>query len=253
MISFQGTQPTLIGSLRPHGWIIGHRGLPAQAPENTLASFGLAVEAKADMIEFDVTSTREGIPVVIHDATLSRTTNGTGSVRRHGLASLRNLDAGSWFHDRFRGEFVPTLVEVMQAFGRKVACNIEIKAESFSLRRPEIVEHVLSLIEEFGVTEHTVVSSFSSSLVRLVKQWAPAQSVAWLHSGALRDPRPMLERLHADALHINVESVSENLIRHMESICRPLRVYTVNQAAKAHALFAEGVQAVFTDDVRRLK
>jgi len=91
--------------------IIGHRGFRARYPENTMAAFAGAVDAGADMIEFDVQLSSDGIPVVIHDRTLDRTTNGSGPVTSHTLSQLKKLDAGSWFQSRFRAQTIPTLEE----------------------------------------------------------------------------------------------------------------------------------------------
>ena len=89
--------------------LIGHRGYPARYPENTLASFEGAMQAGCDMIELDVTLTKDRKVVVIHDDTLDRTTTGKGPVRGHALAEIKRLDAGSWFDARFAAERVPEL------------------------------------------------------------------------------------------------------------------------------------------------
>src|SRR5690606_7962488 len=89
--------------------LIGHRGAPAIAPENTLAGFRAAAEAGAAAVEFDVRLSADGIPMVIHDATLDRTTNARGAVGTSTAAELGAVDAGAWFAPRFTGEGVPTL------------------------------------------------------------------------------------------------------------------------------------------------
>jgi glycerophosphoryl diester phosphodiesterase len=97
--------------------VIAHRGCCLEAPENTLASIGRAAALRCDAIEFDVHVTSDGHPVVIHDATVDRTTNGTGPVVGMTLAEIRTLDAGSWFADSFSDERVPTLEEALEAAG----------------------------------------------------------------------------------------------------------------------------------------
>src|SRR6056297_841327 len=97
-------------------FIWAHRGASAVAPENTLAAFTAALQAGADGIELDVHLTRDGVPVVMHDETVDRTTNGSGRIRDLSHAEIDDLDAGSWFGPRWRGEKIPTLEKVLVAF-----------------------------------------------------------------------------------------------------------------------------------------
>ncbi|MGC2313902.1 MAG: glycerophosphodiester phosphodiesterase family protein, partial [Candidatus Acidiferrales bacterium] len=99
-------------------WVIGHRGAPAYAPENTMASFRRAVELGATFIETDLRLSHDAQFVAMHDATLDRTSNGRGLVRDFTLAQLRELDAGSWYGPKFAGEKIPTLEEIL-AFARE--------------------------------------------------------------------------------------------------------------------------------------
>lgn len=93
--------------------LIAHRGASAIAPENTLAAFQLAVKQGAAGIEFDLQLTRDRVPVVIHDPTLNRTTDGQGKISDYTLAELKQLDAGKWFDVKFSGEKIPTFPEVL--------------------------------------------------------------------------------------------------------------------------------------------
>ena len=111
--------------------LIGHRGYPARYPENTMASFRGAMEAGCDMIELDVTITKDRRIVVIHDDTLDRTTAGKGPVRERSFEEIRKLDAGGWFDPRFSAERVPELSEVLELTAGRCLLNIEIKASAF--------------------------------------------------------------------------------------------------------------------------
>ena len=118
--------------------LIAHRGASALAPENTMAAFRLAVEAGADLVELDVRLSADGHPVVIHDAYLSRTTDGLGPVARTPLAALQRLDAGSWFAPRFAGERIPTLDEVLrwaQSCTPPIPLMVELKGGRRALKR----------------------------------------------------------------------------------------------------------------------
>jgi glycerophosphoryl diester phosphodiesterase len=107
--------------------VIAHRGASAYAPENTLAAFQLAAEQGADAIELDVDLTRDGHVVVMHDATIERTTNGHGRVHDLALDEIRQADAGVWKGVAFKGERVPLLQEVFEAVGQQLLINVEIK------------------------------------------------------------------------------------------------------------------------------
>ena len=110
--------------------VIAHRGASAEAPENTLPAFQLAAEQGADWFELDCQLSADDEVVVIHDATLERTTDGTGRVADHTLAELRALDAGSWFDPRFAGTPIPTLAEALELTpGRhRIGAYVEIKS-----------------------------------------------------------------------------------------------------------------------------
>src|SRR5579859_6338194 len=98
--------------------IIGHRGAAGLAPENTLAAIRAAAAAGARWVELDVQLTRDGVPVLLHDSTLERTTDGEGKVGDADLDALRRVDAGSWFAPRFLGQRVPTLAEAVAELGQ---------------------------------------------------------------------------------------------------------------------------------------
>ena len=117
-------------------WVVAHRGYSGLYPENTASAFEAAIGAGADMIELDVCLTKDRIPVVIHDQTLERTTDGHGLVSEFTLSELKKLDAGSWFSPKFKGESIPTLEEILLQIRGKISVNIEIKPESYESAGP---------------------------------------------------------------------------------------------------------------------
>ena len=106
--------------------IIGHRGNPEEAPENTLASIDAAFAVGCDLVEIDVRLSRDGVAVIVHDDTVDRTTNGKGNVADLTLAELKALDAGSWKAERFAGERIPTLAEALGAARGKGAFLLDV-------------------------------------------------------------------------------------------------------------------------------
>jgi glycerophosphoryl diester phosphodiesterase len=185
--------------------VIAHRGASAYAPENTLAAFRLAREMDADWFELDCTLAAGGEPVVIHDATLDRTTDGAGRVAETPLGTIRALDAGSWFDPRFAGERVPTLAEALAAADDAIGVYVEIKAfpgddevvaalrealaarggvpaESAAIREAlaasptrnaELADAVVAAIRAAGTGARVVVQSFSPTICARVALEAP--------------------------------------------------------------------------------
>jgi glycerophosphoryl diester phosphodiesterase len=115
----------------PARLVIAHRGHKVAAPEQTLAAYRLAIDLGATMIEADLRFTRDGVPVMLHDRLLDRTTSGRGPVAAMDWAEVANLDAGSWFDERFRAERVPRLDDLFAlAVARGTALCIEAKGEA---------------------------------------------------------------------------------------------------------------------------
>ena len=147
---------------------IGHRGAAGEAPENTLAAFELALRQGADGIEFDVHLSSDGVPVVLHDASLERTTSGSGPVSLMPVAVLKRLDAGSWFNrrypkratHRYAGLKIPTLAEVLHWVGKR-NCLTFLEIKQSKKRYPRIEEKVLEEIFRARVAHLTTVISFS--------------------------------------------------------------------------------------------
>src|SRR5437588_12180787 len=136
----------------------GHRGNADEFPENTLASFGSAVEVGVDVIECDVHRSEDGGLPVIHDHLLDRTTNGSGLVRDQTMAELKRLDAGSWKEPHFAGERIPSIDEVLDLARGKVGVAIEIK--NLPLPYTGIEDAVVSAIKKAAMVADVVVISF---------------------------------------------------------------------------------------------
>lgn len=139
--------------------IIAHKGASGYAPENTLAAFELAVEEGADMIEIDVHLTADNEVIVFHDEELGRTTNGTGKVHEHTLAQIKELDAGSWFSDKYIGEKVPTLRETIDSIHGKLHCLIDIKSKGHEFYEG-FAERIVDIIDEKGAKDWCIIQSY---------------------------------------------------------------------------------------------
>jgi glycerophosphoryl diester phosphodiesterase len=146
---------------------VAHRGYSWVAPENTLPALAAAVPAGATFVEFDVRTSADGVPVVIHDRTVDRTTSGTGAVDELTLAELRSLDAGSWFSPAYAGVRVPLLTEVLDVLDAPLL--LEIKRPATLAQ----VEVILGLVTARGLTARTIVQSFDPAVLMLVREAAP--------------------------------------------------------------------------------
>jgi glycerophosphoryl diester phosphodiesterase len=148
-----------VTTTRPPGpLIVAHRGAVKVAPEHTIPAYEAAVAAGVDAIWLDVQESADAQLVVIHDATLERTTNGRGRVRERTVRELKRLDAGRWFGRRFRGQRIQTLSEVLERFRDRVGLVVALRGGS--LLYPGIEERALGLLHLYGAADRTLVASY---------------------------------------------------------------------------------------------
>lgn len=190
---------------RPTPLIIGHRGCPAKRPENTMASFEQALLDGADMIEFDVQLSADGLPMVIHDPDLSLTTSGTGQIWQCRGDEVCSLDAGCWYDKKFKGECVPRLADVLETFGQRVLMNIELKPDC--LCRPEpgptAVALVVEMVRAAGLMDRVLISSFSYDALRIVRAMDSGANLAVLSYGPENGADPVLLCRAVGAISLN--------------------------------------------------
>jgi glycerophosphoryl diester phosphodiesterase len=200
----------------------GHRGNPAEHPENTLASFASAIELGVDMIECDVHMSSDGELVVIHDHTLERTTTGTGLVFQRTAAELRQLDAGN-------GERLPFMREVAELARDRVGLCIEIKQIPF--RYPGLEEKLVGLLRDLGMVDQTAVISFHHAAVRALKALEPGLSVGILEGARPIDPAGMMREAHADIYAPHYGAMDPELVAELHEAGGLIGVWTVDDEA----------------------
>ncbi|WP_276353114.1 glycerophosphodiester phosphodiesterase [Cohnella caldifontis] len=157
--------------------VIAHRGASAEAPENTLAAFRLALEQGCDAIELDIHVSADGELVVCHDETLERTTDGTGRIAEMTAAELKRFDAGAWFGAKYRGERLPLLQEVLELVPPRIGINVEIK----SFDHPGVERLLVDLLERTGRTGSVFLSSFDHDCMVRCKRLSPSLRVGLLY------------------------------------------------------------------------
>jgi len=231
--------------------IIGHRGYRAEYPENTLASFTAAMAAGAGMIELDVTLSRDRNVVVIHDDTLNRTTSGSGPVHQATLQALKQLDAGSWFDSRFKGESLPTLEEVLILAGGKILVNVEIKSSAWEAGFPEdaVERQVVDLIIRHDLLNSTLVSSFHAGFLENIGKLPVHPEIAFITDRKTpQNTLDICQRLGVFSWHPHYKSLEKRHIEKAHSRGILVFPYTVNGVEEMLMLVNMGVDGMITDD-----
>lgn len=230
--------------------ILAHRGASAYAPENTLSAFRLAMDQGADGVELDVTLSADGVPVIIHDDSLNRTTSGQGPVSQHSLAKLKALDAGysSHFGARFSGERIPTLEEAFASLPAPAIINVELKRDRSAGK--ELARRVVALIHQHALADRVLISSFQFSSLRQVKALDAALPVGLLYDSALAGPRLarcLAGSLAHEAHHPSFDRLNQAGIAWYHAQGWRVNTWTVNDEADLKRLAAAGVDGLITN------
>jgi len=178
--------------------VFGHRGAMGYAPENTFASFELALAQGADVIELDVHLTADDEVVVIHDHRLERTTDGWGNVRDQTLAEVKRFDAGVNAGPNYAGQQIPSLDEVLAWARTRCVLDIEIKGGPWPY--PGIHERVVSLVQRYAMTDRVMIISFDHPTASRVKSLAPDIACGVLYNCRPIDPVRQAQDAGADAI-----------------------------------------------------
>ncbi|KSU85675.1 glycerophosphoryl diester phosphodiesterase [Fictibacillus enclensis] len=226
--------------------IYGHRGASKVCPENTMAAYIKALELGAEGLEIDVHLTKDGIPVVIHDETVKRTTNGKGYVKNISLSEIKLLDAGSWFSPEFQNERIPTLEEFLQWIRTTpLLLNIELKNNKVYYK--DLEQKVYNLVNAYGMKERTIYSSFNHYSLVLLRNMDPSIDIAPLYTSNLYEPWNYAKRLGAWSVHPPFKSLHPPILEGLRQHNVSVRPYTVNQEKWLYYFFQYEVDAVITD------
>ncbi|WP_429350598.1 glycerophosphodiester phosphodiesterase [Paenibacillus sp. 4624] len=216
---------------------VAHRGFSSIAPENTMAAFNMAMERpEVQWMELDVQLSRDGVPVVIHDFTLERTTNGKGRVKDTDWSVLKQLDAGSWKGKNYTGERIPSLSELLDRSCGKVRLNIELKTQGDMY--PGLPAAVIHEIRKRHMQHDVVITSFEPAALVEVKKLAPE-----LETGLIIDAKPgdllaVLQQMHCTFLSIGYTNVDKALMNEMNAAGIRVMAWTVDDKASMKKLAA---------------
>ncbi len=240
--------------------IVGHRGASAGAPENTAASFGSALDAGADAIELDVGRTKDGHVVVLHDATLDRTTSGRGRLADRTWLELSGLDAGSWFSRRFAGERLLDLDGALALVRGRVPVIVELKAHHRAGRGAahpddlDLLEKVLAALRRHERPGGVAVSSSCWPLLAAAAGRAPRVPLALTVPRWRRgDPVAAAREIGAGALHPDRRLCTPRFVARAHAAGLEVIAYVVNRARELEALIAAGADGIFTDDPEAMR
>ena len=240
--------------------VYGHRGSRFLGPENTTFAFDEALKAGVDVLEMDVRATGDGVLVVIHNATVDETTDGSGRVTDYTLADLKRLDAGYRFGpDKFphrgKGLTIPTLEEVFERYkDRGVCMNLEIKQIT-----PAFVDLFCELVERHGMQDRVLVASSSTPVLRQVRTKLPqvaTSAATWelivfyvlnLFGLAGRYPLPV-RALQFWSQIGPFPIITKRLVAAAHQHGFEIHGWTVNRAEEMRRLIKLGVDAIITDD-----
>lgn len=228
--------------------IIAHRGASRYAPENSRASFDLAIAMGAQVIECDIAFSQDLVPCIFHDDRLERTSNGHGFINQSNWDELKQLDIGSWFSAKFKGESILSLAELMQWQDNHshLVLNLEIK----TLAIENIVSHVSQILQIVGSRPKIIFSSFQPEILDYLHTIQEPHDRAFLSTRWSSKKLTRASQMGCKQINIANYGVTSTMIEftHMQGL--KIGVYTVNSAHRIIELKQLGVDAVFTDDLK---
>ena len=235
--------------------IIAHRGANRKAPQNTLPAFRQAIADGADGFETDVHLTKDGVPVICHNYTIDKTSDGTGEISSYTLDELKQFDFGAYFSEGYRGTPLPTLDEFLDLVGPTDAEIINIELKCPKGRMFELVNKTMEAVRRHGVLDRVIISSFSPAILKIVKDIEPRCKTGFLHPtqspsicrAVFVEPYTILKSTHADYAHPASITVTRLSVFLEHKMGRKVNVWTVNDEPTVRYLLACGVDGIITD------
>lgn len=204
--------------------ITAHRGDSERAPENTIAAIEMAIDAGADYIEIDIRHTKDNVLILMHDASLKRTTGVDGNVKDYTYEELQTLDAGIWFSEEYEGTQIPTLQEALLYSNGKVKLNIEIKdCEDYKM----VAAQVIQSISEYNMVNNCVISSTNYSCLQAIKKLDSTIMTGIILADASID---IDEYQDIDFFSVNFSQVTQDIVDQIHYNGKEIRVWTIDDA-----------------------
>ena len=237
---------------KPPFSVIAHRGASLHAPENTLQSFLLAKQNGAQCVEFDVQLTKDLVPIVLHDHTLDRTTNGSGLVNEHSYHAIKTLDAGSWFQSGGEPQRIPTLLEAIYALNTlNLQACVEIK--QYTTNIIDATELILNTVREsWSNPKLPVISSFNILCLEHALLHSPQYPRGLLLNDWTTKWHVLARKVQCSGLHLNHELLTTSRIHTIKNAGYLIYAYTVNDPVRAKKLQSWGIDGIYSDDTSLL-
>jgi glycerophosphoryl diester phosphodiesterase len=225
---------------------IAHRGASGYAPENTIAAFDKAVEMNADYIELDVQRSKDHKLVVIHDMSIDRTTNKTGLVKKLSYKKLKRLDAGSWFHESYQHEYIPTLEEILNRYKKKkIGFLIELKDPH---HYPGIEYQVAKAIKT--TQNPIIVQSFNSEAIKkfhCIAPFVPTGLLLNVHSDPITDEFLQTISTYTNYINLNILQINSELVNQIHHYKMKILSWVINHKETIPCLYNLNIDGMITD------
>jgi glycerophosphoryl diester phosphodiesterase len=225
--------------------ILAHRGASILAPENTAASFQLAIDMGVDGVEFDVQMTKDEELVIIHDEKVDRTTNGKGYIKDFTLQEMKALDAGMSFSEKYKGEKILTLEEALEIVKECDMINIELK--NGLIQYPDLEKKVISIVRSYKLDKKVLLSSFNHYSIHKISKIAPDIMTGILYGEILYNPWDYARYVGSNAINPHYLCISGEIIKQSHKNGIKVHVYTVNNEEDITKMINEGVDTIITD------
>ena len=237
----------------PYPRIFAHRGGGKLAPENTLAAIRFGASLGFQGVEFDVMLAGDGTPVLIHDETLDRTTDSSGSVARLSYAQLSLVEAGAWKGKKWQGERIPRFEDAARLCRELgLAANVELKpARGYERRTGEAVAQAARELWH-GATPPPLLSSFSTVALAAARTVVPELPRGLLVGRVPEHWRELMQDLECVALHCNYRALSKRLAEQVRAAGYAIVTWTVNDRRTVRRVLGFGVDTVVTDALKRI-
>ncbi len=231
--------------------VIAHRGYSEEAPENSLAAFHKAIDAKAEMIELDVRLSSDGEFIVFHDKKLNRTSDGRGALKNFTAKELSGLDNGSWFSRKFSRERIPLLKDILPLTKRGIGINIEIKPDVTGRDGFSVEEEIVRLVARHKATHRVMFSSFNHHMVKAIKR-VDSSIVTGILYNPIADfrhsPSQLAARAHADIFICSKYQLNSDVIHDAHKADCRVYVYGVKSDRDVARMVRSEVDGIIADN-----
>jgi glycerophosphoryl diester phosphodiesterase len=233
--------------------VIAHRGDCSSAPENTLTAFKAALAAGAHAVEFDVHITKDGQPVVMHDATVDRCTNSKGAVADLSLADIKLLDAGSWFAGPLEGEQVPTLDEAIEALPAPTVLFIHLRAHENSSDRCE--RCLAEAADKHAIRKRMVITHHTRHGLQRLREMDPALRLCWIPYGGQPGEEYVDDAYYLGCrfMQPRAAEIDEHFVQYAHEKGMWVNAFWADEVGEMERLIRVGVDGIITNYPRRLR